>query len=58
MCVAGLNLKWKNILSFNEMISMVADWYKSYYSNPKKIYKTSFNQIKKYEKLLEKRSLR
>ena len=55
---AKINLKWKNILSFNEMISMVADWYKSYYSNPKKIYKTSFNQIKKYEKLLEKRSLR
>ena len=55
---AKINLKWKNILSFNEMISMVADWYNSYYSNPKKIYKTSYNQIKKYEKLLEKRSLR
>jgi len=52
---AKKNLKWKCILSFSETIKMVADWYKSYYSKPKKIYKTSFNQIREYEKLLKKR---
>ena len=42
-------------LSFYETINMVADWYKRYYSKPKKIYKTSFYQIREYEKLLKKR---
>ena len=48
-------LKWKSILSFDETIYMVTNWYKNYYSQPKKIYKTSFNHIKEYEKLLKKR---
>ena len=52
---AKTKLKWKCILSLPETINMVADWYKNYYSKPKKIYKTSFNQIKEYEKLLKKR---
>ena len=55
---AKTNLKWKCILSFTETINMVTDWYKSYYSKPKKIYKTSFNQIREYEKLLKKRSIK
>ena len=52
---AKVKLKWKSILTFNETINMVTEWYKNYYMNPKKIYKTSFNQIKKYENLLKKR---
>tara|TARA_Y100000590_G_scaffold140338_1_gene160956 strand:- start:4712 stop:5812 length:1101 start_codon:yes stop_codon:yes gene_type:complete len=48
-------LKWKSVLSFYETINMVASWYKSYYSEPKKIYKTSFYQIRTYEKLLKKK---
>ena len=48
-------LGWKSILSFKETIYMVAIWYKNYYSQPKKIYKTSFDHIKEYEKLLKKR---
>ena len=52
---AKTKLKWKSVLSFHETINMVADWYKSYYSKPKKIYKTSFYQIREYEKLLKKR---
>ena len=52
---ARTNLKWKCILSFTETIKMVANWYQSYYSKPKKIYETSLNQIKDYEKLLKKR---
>ena len=55
---AKIKLKWKCILSFTETINMVADWYKSYYSNPKNIYKISYGQIKKYEKLLRKRSIK
>ena len=52
---AKIKLKWKSILTFQENIKMVTEWYKKYYSNPKKMYKTSFNQIKKYENLLNKR---
>ena len=52
---AKVKLKWKSILTFNETINMVTEWYKNYYMHPKKIYKTSFNQIKQYENLLKKR---
>ena len=55
---AKIKLKWKSILTFKETINMVAEWYKNYYLNPKEIYKTSFNQIKEYEKLLKKRSIK
>ena len=55
---AKIYLKWKSILSFRETIKMVAHWYKSYYSQPNKIYETSFNQIEEYEKLLRKRSIK
>ena len=48
-------LKWKSILSFSETIYMTANWYKNYYSQPQKIYETSFRHIKEYEKLLKKR---
>ena len=48
-------LKWKCILNFNQTINMVAQWYKNYYFYPMKIQKTSFNQIKEYEKLLKKK---
>ena len=52
---AKIKLNWKSILTFQETINMVTIWYKNYYLNPKKIYKTSFDQIKYYEKLLHKR---
>ena len=52
---ARTKLKWKSVLTFNETISMVAKWYKNYYSNSKNIYQTSFEQIKKYENLLKKK---
>ena len=54
---AKIKLKWKCILTFDETINMVANWYKSYYSKPKKIQKVSLNQISEYEKLLKKRSI-
>ena len=55
---AKVNLKWKSILSFKETINMVSDWYKNYYSKKKNPHEISFNQIKKYEKLLKKRSMK
>ena len=51
-------LKWKCILSFEETISMVTEWYKNYYLNQKKIRDISFSQIKGYEKILKKRSIK
>ena len=50
-------LQWKCILSFNETVNMTVNWYKNYYSKPKKMYEISLNQIRKYEKLLKKRSI-
>ncbi len=47
-------LKWQSILTFDQNIKMVTEWYKNYYINPKKIYKTSISQIKKYEHLMKK----
>ena len=51
-------LKWKSILNFKETTYMVATWYKNYYLQPKKIYSISINQIKEYDKLLKKRSIK
>ena len=48
-------LQWNSILSFGETVDMTVNWYKNYYSKPKKIYETSLSQIKEYEKLLKKR---
>ncbi len=51
-------LKWRCILTLTETISLVANWYKKYYTNPKKIEETTFNQIIEYEKLLMKRLIK
>ena len=51
-------LQWKCILSFNETVNMTVNWYKNYYSEPKKIYETSLNQIKEYERLLKTRLIK
>ena len=53
---AKKRLKWKSILTINQTIKMVIEWYKNYYMSSKKIYKTSLSQIKLYEKLLEKKN--
>ena len=51
-------LKWKNVLKFKETVAMVANWYRSYYENPKNIYKVTIQQIKEYEGLLYRRSIK
>jgi len=53
---AKINLKWNCVLSFNETISMVASWYRDYYSKSKNMYSISLNQIKQYQEFLKKRS--
>jgi CDP-glucose 4,6-dehydratase len=51
-------LKWKTVLKFDELMNMVADWYKHYYLNKKNVLKITSKQIKKYESLAAKRGLR
>ena len=51
-------LKWKTVLRFDELMGMVADWYKHYYLNKKNALKITSKQIKKYESLAAKRGLR
>ena len=34
---AKVKLKWKSILTFNETINMVTEWYKNYYTNQKNL---------------------
>jgi CDP-glucose 4,6-dehydratase len=53
---AEKKIKWNCILTFSETMEMVANWYKDFDTNPKSINKTTYNQIKKYEKLLKERS--
>lgn len=48
-------LNWKSILKFDEMIDMVANWYRNYYSNPKDIENITSEQIKRYQSLAVKR---
>ena len=48
-------LKWKSLLTFNENISLVANWYKTFYLNPKKAYDLTLNQIKFYQKILKQK---
>ena len=51
---AQKKLKWKPFLNFNEMIELVATWYKSFYYKKSKMDKVTIEQIKKFEKLRNK----
>ena len=50
-------LKWKTILKFDELMFMVADWYKYYYLNKEKTFKKTSAQIQKYQSLASKRGM-
>lgn len=41
-------LKWQAALNFEQTVKLTADWYKSYYQNPKSIADVTRDQIKKY----------
>ena len=51
---ANKELKWKPILTFDEMIDFTVEWYKNY--NNEHTYNVCFNQIKKYEDLWKLRN--
>lgn len=55
---AKKKIKWKCILSFEETIEMVVDWYKQNYLNSERINETTINQIKFYEELIRIRSIK
>ena len=50
-------LKWKTVLKFDELMGMVADWYKYYYLNKKNALKMTSKQIKKYQSLATRRGM-
>ena len=50
-------LKWKTVLKFDELMGMVADWYKYYYLNKKSALKMTSKQIKKYQSLATRRGM-
>jgi len=52
---AKRNLKWRSVLTFNENISLVANWYKKFYLNSRHINELTSGQIEFYQKILNKR---
>ena len=52
---AKILLKWRCILTFNETMKMVAEWYRNFYFNDKLSENFTILQIKKYQKLLKER---
>jgi len=56
---AKKKLNWKNVLSINQTLIMIIDWYKNYYLNSKKnndkIIRLTMNQIDSYEKKINKK---
>jgi CDP-glucose 4,6-dehydratase len=51
-------LKWRSVLTFQENISLVANWYKNFYLNSKETYKLTSSQIELYQKILIKRAVK
>ena len=52
---ANIKLNWKSVLKFRETVFMIADWYKNFYMDRKKIYKITTDQIRKYQKIINLR---
>lgn len=55
---AKKKLKWRSVLTFKENISLVANWYKNFYLNPKKTFKLTSGHIEFYQKKINKRSVK
>ena len=47
-------LKWRCILSFEEMTKYLSDWYRFYYNKKSKMSEITIDQIKAYEKKLRR----
>ena len=54
MSKAKKYLKWRNILSFEEISKLTAEWYKNYYENKLNISHFSSKQIYFYEKCIKR----
>ena len=52
---AKILLKWRCILTFDETMKMVAEWYKNFYFSDKLSENFTILQIEKYQKLLKRR---
>jgi CDP-glucose 4,6-dehydratase len=50
-------LKWNAILKFDEMIELVANWYRNYYLDCESVNNITEEQIKRYQSLATKREL-
>ena len=48
-------LKWRNILSFEEINKLTAEWYKNYYENKFNVFHFSSKQVYFYEKCIKER---
>lgn len=49
-------LNWSSILSIQYSLKLVTEWYKCFYSNNKKMYDISSNQIEHFEKIVNKKN--
>ena len=47
---ALFHLKWEPTLDYYETISLVGDWYQSYYKLKREMYGMTINQIEEYER--------
>ena len=50
-------LQWNSILNFEELMAMVTEWYKNYYTNKKNSSSMTLKQIQNYQKLAIRRGL-
>ena len=51
---AQKKLKWKTSLNIKEMTFYISDWYNNFFNKKINMYNFTINQIKKYEKKIEK----
>jgi hypothetical protein len=50
-------MNWRAVMEFDETVKMTAEWYDSFYSNPKNIFDITNNQLDEYTKLAQDRGL-
>ena len=48
-------LGWRSVLNFKETTKLTISWYKEFYNNKKNIQNFSIDQIKYYERVLERK---
>jgi CDP-glucose 4,6-dehydratase len=52
---AKKKINWKSVLTFEENIFLVADWYKNFYLNQTKAYELTTEQIYKFQEIAKNR---